>query len=116
MDAAMEIFVGSKKFPPDERYSLTDQIRRSSRSVASQISEAWRRRRYVAAFRNKLNEAEGEAAEAQTWIEVARRCGYWTDAVASELDNRYDTILAQLVRMHEKAESWCAGVSNQAGR
>jgi four helix bundle protein len=116
MDAAMEIFTLSKLFPPAERFSLTDQIRRSSRSVASQISEGWRKRRYLAAFKNKLNEAEGEAAETQTWIEVARRCGYWTDSIASELDKRYDTILAQLVRMHENAENWCTGVRNQSDR
>jgi len=113
MDAAMEIFVVSKRFPSEERYSLTDQIRRSSRSVPSQIAEGWRRRRYIAAFRNKLNEAEGEGAETQTSIEIARRCGYLSDEAAAKLDARYDHILAQLVRMHEGAESWCEGVSGR---
>ncbi|MDB5318688.1 MAG: hypothetical protein JWN40_319 [Phycisphaerales bacterium] len=112
----MEIFALTKKFPLEERFSLTDQIRRSSRSVPSQISEAWRKRRYIAAFRSKLNDAEGEAAETQTWIEVARRCGYWTDSIASQLDARYDIILAQLVKMHENAENWCTGVRNQTNR
>jgi four helix bundle protein len=116
MDAAMEVFFLSKRFPSDERYSLTDQIRRSSRSVASQISEGWRKRRYLAAFKNKLNEAEGEAAETQTWIEVSRRCGYWTDEIAADLDKRYDQILAQLVKMHENAENWCSGVRNASDR
>lgn len=112
MDAAMEIFRLTRSFPPDERYSLTDQIRRSSRSVASQITEAWRKRRYIASFRNKINDAEGEAAETQTWIEFARRCGYWNDQVASDLDHRYEVIIKQLVRMHEGAEQWCGGISN----
>lgn len=111
MDAAAEIFRLTKQFPADERFSLTDQIRRSSRSVASQIAEAWRRRRYVAAFRNKINEAEGEGAETQTWIEVAKRTGYWTAETAASLDGRDETILAQLVRMHESADRWCNGIA-----
>ncbi|MHC5828961.1 MAG: four helix bundle protein, partial [Nostoc sp.] len=68
-DAAMKIFEVSKKFPVEERYSLTDQIRRSSRSVCANLAEAWRKRRYVAAFVAKLNDGEAEAAETQTWIE-----------------------------------------------
>jgi four helix bundle protein len=80
MDLAMEVFAISKSFPSEERYSLTDQIRRSSRSVPANISEAWRKRRYAAAFVSKLNDAEGEAAETQTHLEIARRCGYLTDA------------------------------------
>ena len=67
--AAMQIFDLSKSFPKEEIYSLTDQIRRSSRSVSANIAEAWRKRRYEAAFVAKLNDAEGEAAETQTWIE-----------------------------------------------
>ena len=116
MDAAMTIFEASRHFPPDERFSLTDQIRRSSRSVPSQISEAWRKRRYVAAFKSKLNDAEGEAAETQTWVEVARRCGYWPEHLTTDLDNRYEHILAQLVRMHEKAAQWCNGISRPKPR
>jgi len=72
VDAAMEIFDYTKSFPKDERYSLTDQIRRSSRSVSAQIAEAWRRRKYEAVFVNKLNESEGEAAETQGWLEYAK--------------------------------------------
>lgn len=116
MDAAMEIYRLSCTFPAEERYSLTDQIRRSSRSVASQVSEAWRKRRYIASFRNKLNDAEGEAAETQTWIEFARRCHYWDDHVAADLDLRFEVIIKQLVRMHENAEQWCSGVSNETPR
>ena len=74
VELAMELFNLSKSFPKDERYSLTDQMRRSSRSVSAQVAEAWRRRKYEAVFVNKLNEAEGEAAEAQVWIEYAVKC------------------------------------------
>jgi four helix bundle protein len=76
MNLAMRIFELTKRFPPQERYSLTDQFRRASRSVAANAAEAWRKRRYPAAFVAKLNDAESEAAETQTWIEVSRRCGY----------------------------------------
>ena len=71
--AAMEIFECSKKFPVEERYSLTDQIRRSSRSVCANLAEAWRKRRYEAAFVAKLNDCESEAAETQTWLKFARK-------------------------------------------
>ena len=72
MDLAMKVFEVSRGFPAEERYSLTDQLRRSSRSVAANISEAWRKRRYEAAFVAKLSDSESEAAETQTWVEVAR--------------------------------------------
>jgi four helix bundle protein len=75
-EAAMTIFDLSKSFPKEERYSLIDQVRRASRSVCAQIAEGWRRRRYEAAFINKLNEAEGEVAETQVWIEFSVRCQY----------------------------------------
>jgi len=70
--AAMRIFELSKSFSLEERYALTDQIRRSSRSVCSNIAEAWRKRRYEAAFVSKLNDAEAEAAETQTWVSFAK--------------------------------------------
>ncbi len=79
MDAAMAVFEVTKNFPSEEKFSLTDQVRRSSRSTPAQISEAWRKRRYAAAFISKLNDAEGEAAETQTHIELARRCKYLSD-------------------------------------
>ena len=72
----MRIFDLSKGFPKEETYSLTDQIRRASRSVTANIAEAWRKRRYPAAFISKINDAEGEAAETQTWLEYSVRCGY----------------------------------------
>jgi len=85
IEAAMEIFEVSKSFPKEETYSLTDQIRRSSRSVPANIAEAWRKRRYKAAFISKLNDAEGEAAETQTWLEVSVRCGYVSREAAKTL-------------------------------
>lgn len=83
---AMEVFALSKRFPKDELYSLTDQIRRSSRSVPANIAEAWRKRRYPAAFVAKLNDAEGEAAETQTHLEIALRCGYLDSSLVVSLD------------------------------
>jgi len=76
MDCAIRIFESTKSFPLEERFSLVDQIRRSSRSVCTNIAEAWRKRRYEAAFVSKLSDAETEAAETQVWSEVAFRCGY----------------------------------------
>ncbi len=113
MDAAMIVFDLSKRFPVEERYSLTDQFRKSSRSVASNISEAWRKRRYVAAFVSKLNDAEGEAAESQTWAEFALRCGYLTTNEAQDLDQRYEQILGQLVAMIEKPNDWVVGANRK---
>lgn len=106
MDVATEIFRLTKKFPSNERFSLTDQIRRSSRSVAANIAEAWRKRRYPAAFVSKLNDAEGEAAETQTHVELARRCGYFDDTAASGLDAEYEEILAMLTSMAAHPEQW----------
>jgi len=109
MDAAMEVFELSKKFPVEERYSLTDQFRRSSRSVAANIAEAWRKRRYPAAFVSKLNDAESEAAESQTWIEFSVRCNYLNHDLAAELDRQYEQILGQLVTMIEHPDQWVVG-------
>jgi four helix bundle protein len=76
VEVAMEIYELSKSFPEEEKYSLTDQIRKSSRSVSAQIAEGWRRRKYRGAFVNKMNEAEGEAAETQVWLEYSVKCRY----------------------------------------
>jgi four helix bundle protein len=105
-EAAMRIFVLTKAFPSEERFSLVDQIRRSSRSVCANLAEAWRRRRYPAHFVSKLNDCEGEAEETRVLLEFARRCGYLTDAEASALDDEYDRILAQLVRMASEPDKW----------
>jgi four helix bundle protein len=111
-DAAMRIFECSKEWPTEERYSLTDQIRRSSRSVCEQIAEAWRKRRYSSHFRSKLTDADSEAAETQSWLEFALRCGYITREIFDELDAVYEKVSGGLVNMMANAEQWCIS-SNQ---
>src|SRR5579883_580340 len=106
MATAMQIFELTKSFPREEQYSLTDQMLRSSRSVCANVAEAWRKRRYQAHFVSKLSDAESEAEETRVWIEFACRCDHVTKAQAEELDNRYDKILGQLVRMIVKSEEW----------
>jgi len=106
MDAAMDIYERTKSFPADEKYSLVDQVRRSSRSVAANIAEAWRKRRYEAAFKSKLNDAESEACETQTGIELALRCGYFEEAVADRLDGKYEDLMAKLVVMIRDSSKW----------
>jgi len=93
IESGMRIFEISRRFPKEETYSLTDQIRRSSRSVSASIAEAWRRRKYKAAFVNKLNEAEAEAAETQVWLEYAVKCEYVDRAAAKQLHRSYDHIM-----------------------
>lgn len=106
MDAAMRIFELTKDFPPEEKYSMVDQMRRSSRSVCTNIGEAWRKRRYRAAFIAKLNDSESEACETQVWVEFARRCEYLEDETCQELDATYDEIMGQIVRMVIDADKW----------
>lgn len=104
--AASRVFELSKTFPREETYSLTDQIRRSSRSVCANIAEAWRKRRYEAAFLSKLNDTEAEAAETQTWSRFAVECGYLSSEVGNELHQLYDQIIGKLVRMIIRPEPW----------
>ncbi|PSP04612.1 MAG: four helix bundle protein [Cyanobacteria bacterium SW_7_48_12] len=106
MEIAMKIFEITKSFPVKERFSLTDQIRRSSRSVAANIAEFWKKRRYPAAFVSKLNDAESEVAETQTWIEIALRYGYLAREESSYLDQRCDEVSGQLVAMISHPEQW----------
>ena len=106
MDSAMRIFELSKQFPAEERYSLTDQIRRSSRSVCTNIAEAWRKRRYPNAFVSKLSDSDAEAAETQVWLEFACKCGYLNRTIVEELDNTYDHIMGKLVNMLTRPEQW----------
>ena len=82
---AMEIFRLSKQFPKEETYSLTDQIRRSSRSVAANVAEGYRKRRYPKHFVSKLSDADGEATETQVWLEIARDCEYISAIACAEL-------------------------------
>lgn len=105
-EAGMEIFEVSKRFPKEETYSLTDQIRRSSRSICANLAEAWRKRRYQAAFVSKLSDAEGEAAETQTWLEFAVRCDYLEREKAKQLYSEYDEILAMIVSMIANSAKW----------
>ena len=105
-EAAMQIFEASKKFPKEETYSLTDQIRRSSRSVCANLAEAWRKRRYEAAFASKLNDSEAEAAETQTWLEFAVRCQYLSTDAGRALFKTYDEIISMLVAMINNVERW----------
>ena len=105
-DAAMEIFELSKRFPVEERYSLTDQIRRSSRSVCANLAEAWRKRRYKAAFLAKLNDCEAEAAETQVWIEFAVKCLYLKANSGRKLYETYNQILGSLVKMINTPDNW----------
>ncbi|MEI6212375.1 MAG: four helix bundle protein [bacterium] len=104
---AMRIFEISKDWPADERYSLTDQIRRSSRSVCSNIAEAWRKRRYPSHFASKLSDADGEAAETQVWLDFARECGYITEPIHAEMDADFERIAGGLVNMMANADNWC---------
>jgi len=102
MDLAMEIFRLSKTFSREERYSLVDQIRKSSRSVCANISEAWRKRRYQAAFVSKLSDSETEAADTQVWLEFSFRCDYIKEETFKNLVQRYEHIVSQLARIfHE---------------
>lgn len=105
-DAAMRIFKCSKKFPVEERYSLTDQIRRSSRSVCANLAEAWRKRRYQAAFVAKLNDSEAEAAETQIWIKFAVKCNYLDVEYGREMYATYNQILGGLVKMINNSSIW----------
>lgn len=106
-EQSKQIFVLSKNFPVEERFSLTDQIRRSSRAVNAMIAEAWARRMYRAAFVNKTNEAMGEAMETQAWLDDALHCGYITQQQYHELDEAWQKIGGMLNRMIERADDFC---------
>ncbi len=103
-ETAMTIFQVSKCFPKEEKYALTDQIRRSSRSVCANLAEAWRRRRYQASFLSKLNDAE--AAESQVWLKFAVKCEYLDVEIARELYTQYNQVLGMLVKMTNNADKW----------
>lgn len=112
IEAGMRLFEITKKFPREEMYSLTDQVRRSSRSVSSHVSEGWRRRRYQAAFCDKLNNAEAEAAETQTWIQYSVRCAYLSKKDGRELHREYDKIMGKLVNMQNNSTPWLLNQPN----
>ena len=102
----LRVYELSKKFSPEEKYSLTDQIRRSSRSVCANIAEALRKRRYVAAFVSKLSDAEGEAAETQVHLEFAFHHSYVSRDEFLSVDDAHEKVCAQLVRMIDEPEKW----------
>ena len=104
----MEIFELSRSWPSEQKYSLTDQVRRSSRSVCTNIAEARRKRRYEAAFISKLSDSDGEAAETEAHLEFALRCGYVDPEKYATLRDHYDHICRQLTKMLADAGSWCA--------
>jgi len=106
-DEARKVFVATRAFPSEEKFSLTDQIRRSSRAVNAMIAEAWARRRYQAAFVNKINEALGEAMETQAWLDHALDCGYLNAAKHGEFDAAWQSIGAMLQKMMDRADTFC---------
>ena len=114
--SAMTAFELSRRFPREERYGLTDQLRRASRSMCANIAEAWRKRRYPASFASKLSDADAEAAECQVWLSFATECGYLTSAQQTELSDCYDHICSQLTLMIREAERWAQTASSPPGR
>jgi len=106
---AMKIFQITKKFPFVERFSITDQIRRSSRSVCSNLAEAWRKRKYIAVFVNKITDSMQEASETQTWLEFSKSCSYIDQKQFNELDNEYERIIRMLNSMEINANKFCFG-------
>src|SRR5438093_6115046 len=106
-ETAMEIFELSRRFPAEEKFSLTDQIRRSSRSVCANIAAAWRKRRYEAAFISKLSDSDEEAAETEVHLDFAFGCGYLPPEKHASLRDHYDHICGQLTKMMNDAASWC---------
>src|SRR5690554_6949283 len=106
-EASMDIFKISMDFPKEEKYSLTDQIRRSSRSVCANLAEGFRKRKYPKSFIAKLIDCEGEAAETQVWLKYACECQYIHDELFQDLLQKYDHILGMLVNMGLKPEKWC---------
>lgn len=105
-NVAMEIFKISKRFPKEETYSMTDQIRRSSRSVCSNLAEAFRKRRYPKLFISKLSDSESESAETQTWLDFSLSCAYITVKEHQGLYETYDYIIGKLVNMSLHPENW----------
>jgi len=103
---ALDIFKLSKGFSPEEKYSLTDQIRRSSRSVCLNIGEAWRKRRYPKSFISKLSDSESEACETQISLSFAKDCGYLPSDLYNLYEDRYDKVLGMLVNMINNPEKW----------
>lgn len=107
-EMAMLVYELSKSFPKEELYSLTDQIRRASRSVSANISEAWGKRKYQKSFIAKLTDSEGEARETQTWLQFALACRYISEEQFNNLNNQYNQVIGMLVIMISQSEKWCS--------
>ncbi|NQU87026.1 MAG: four helix bundle protein [Mariniphaga sp.] len=105
--AAMHIFEITQSFPVNERYSLTDQIRRSSRAVCSNLAEGWRKRIYELVFKNKLTDSMMEASETQCWLEFSLACKYIKQDTFEKLDNEYEEIIAMLNSMEMNSKKFC---------
>ena len=105
--AAMKIYKITKDFPKEEKYSLFNQIRKSSRSVCSNIAEGWRKRRYIAVFKNKITDSMQEASETQTWLEFSLACEYINKDLFNELDQEYEIIISMLSSMEINASKFC---------
>jgi four helix bundle protein len=114
--AAREVLEAPKSFPAEERYSLTDQIRRSSRATKAMISEAWARRRYKAVFINKLDEALGEASETQSWLDDAYDCRYINSAQFEKMEADWRSVAAMLAKMNDRASDFCKHASDTSHR
>jgi len=106
-EVSKEIFVLSKSFPKEEKYSLTDQIRRSSRSVGAQISESWGKRRYENHFISKLTDADSEQLETQHWLEVSEECEYINSEKTQDLLQKCESIGKMLQSMIDKSSAFC---------
>jgi four helix bundle protein len=105
-DIAMKVFEITRQFPKEETYSLTSQMLRSSRSVAANLAEAWRKRRYKAAFVSKLSDAESEAAESQVHLDFAVACGYLATDIGHQVVDQYESLIRSLVGMIHHADQW----------
>ena len=102
------VFEVSRAFPTEERYSLTDQVRRSSRSVGANVAEAWKKRRYRAHFVSKLTDADAEVAETRHWIVTANACGYLANEARADLEERTREVGRMLGAMIRDADRWCS--------
>jgi four helix bundle protein len=105
---AMEIFEVSKDFPKEEKYSLTDQIRRSSRSITVNIAEAWSKKRYVKSFVNKLTDSLGEEYETEVWLDYSKDCKYISELTYNDLIARYDEVRKMLISIINHPDKWCS--------
>jgi four helix bundle protein len=105
-EVGMEVYRLTKDFPKEETYSLTDQIRRSSRSVSGNIAEAWKKRLYPKNFVSKLTDSDAEAGETQVWLQYANACGYLDDDIRNKLNDKYDHISAMLIKMMDNPDQW----------